>query len=195
MGVGGAWAAACGAADVACGATVAAACDGDRRCWRRGHAGCRGGRCRGGSSMRWSLAVDDMIRTPSYGSQSFAVGSNSGRKLARTSVGADDGGAYGRRSPSCLRRCGAFRPRLTRVVPRAPGENLALRERAAVTISSSPSWRRRFGALGLCGATVSRRMCNMGVWSGEVDVGAAAPDGGGRRGSGLDLPRYDGSTR
>ena len=34
-----------------------------------------------------------------------------------------------------------------------------------------------------------------GMWSWAVDVGAAAPDGGGRRGSGLDLPRYDGSTR
>ena len=136
-----------------------------------------------------------MARMPSCDSRSFAVGLNSGRKLARTSVGADDGGALGRRAPSCWRCCGAFRPRLTRVVPRALGENLAPRERAAVTISSLPCWRRRFGALGLRGATVSRRMCKMDGWSWVVDVEAAAPDGGGRRGGGLGLPRYDGSMR
>ena len=80
-------------------------------------------------------------------------------------------------------------------VSRAPDENLALREPAAVTISSSPCWRRRFGTLDLRGATVSRRMCKMGVWSWVVDAGTAAPDGGGRRGGGLGLPRYDGSMR
>ena len=33
------------------------------------------------------------------------------------------------------------------------------------------------------------------MWSGEVDPGAAAPDGGGCRGGGLDLPRCYGSMR
>ena len=49
--------------------------------------------------------------------------------------------------------------------------------------------------LGQRGATVSRWMCKMGVWSWVVDVGAAAPDDGGRRGGGLGFPRYDGFTR
>ena len=35
----------------------------------------------------------------------------------------------------------------------------------------------------------------MAPWSGEVDLGAAAPDGGGCRGGGLKLPRCNGSMR
>ena len=38
-------------------------------------------------------------------------------------------------------------------------------------------------------------MCGSAPWSREADAGAAAPDGGGRRGGGLELPRYDGPMR
>ena len=60
----------------------------------------RGRWCRGCCGMRWSSVVDGMAGMPSCCSRSFAVGLNSGRKLAWTSVSADDGGALGRRSLS-----------------------------------------------------------------------------------------------
>ena len=101
------------------------------------------------------------------------------KALHGTSVRADDGGASGRRSPSCWRRCGVARFRPTHVILEAPGENL----------SSVGSGRRQrthcylVGGVALepsspCGAAGSWRLGAVSVPR-EVEAGAAAPDGGG----------------
>ena len=71
---------------------------------------------------------------------------------------------------------------------------MLLRERAAVTVSSLPCWRRRFGALGQRGATVSWRMCRMACGRGWWMSGRRLRKVVVRRGGGLDPPRYDGPT-
>ena len=72
---------------------------------------------------------------------------------------------------------------------------MLLREGAAVTVSSLPCWRRRFGALGQRGATVSRWMCRMACGRGRWMSGRRLRKVVERRGGGLDLPCYDGSMR
>ena len=67
--------------------------------------------------------VDDGGILPSCRSLSFTDGKDSGRKLARIPVCANDGGAFGRRS-LLDRVVVESRPGPTRVVPRSPGENL-----------------------------------------------------------------------
>ena len=64
-----------------------------------------------------------------------------------------------------------------------------------MTDSSLPPWRRRLGDQDPRGAVGSRELVGEIRWPREVDPGAAALDGGGRRGGGLGLPRCDGSMR
>jgi hypothetical protein len=52
-------------------------------------------------------------------------------------------------------------------------------ERAAVTDLSLPCWMCHLGALGPPGATCSRWLDSLALWSREADAGSAAPDGGG----------------